>query len=538
MRKLFFILPLILLFSCQERVLDETIIHSNKKQIQFSINGKISDWTIYPDVNPDRLMVYCINNSNEVIFRTDTDTATFSVSNNDTIRFQIILNNLDTAYTEIVGVKDLPNKITDQEKLYWLSQVWSETKYNFVHIDQLNFDLDSLYNSLIPEALASANDYEYYRILQKFTASLKDGHSQVYGGREFNIFRDYIPVALQDFNNKVYITEVRKNAGLDSTWIGAEIIEIGDIPIIDYLKTNIFPYISASTNQHLWMQSVTKIQSGFKNKLFKATIKKTDGSIEKIELQRNGESTRTPEDEYYGSAINYSRNIVDLKWTDNNIAIISFNSFYPEEMAMNQFDAIAQIAEKASGVIIDLRRNGGGSTTVAWHLQKYLTKGDSFLNYSWETRINDGVKKANGNWKDQYKDYYLNKATKFERPEAISVSDTIKRIDCPTAILISRFTFSAAEDFLVNIYEVPGRPIIIGEETGGSTGSPLVVPGLPGDGYARICTRRICYPISGKRFVNSGIKPDIEVKQTIDNYLKGNDLILKKAVEEVSKAIK
>ena len=110
-----------------------------------------------------------------------------------------------------------------------------------------------------------------------------------------------------------------------------------------------------------------------------------------------------------------------------------------------------------------------------------------------------------------------------------------KPIACPAAILIGRFTFSAAEDFLVNLYEQPGRPVLIGEETGGSTGSPLVVNGLPGGGYARICTRRICYPVSYKRFVNQGVKPDVEVSQTIEDYLQGKDVVLEKAIDELNK---
>jgi len=35
--------------------------------------------------------------------------------------------------------------------------------------------------------------------------------------------------------------------------------------------------------------------------------------------------------------------------------------------------------------------------------------------------------------------------------------------------------------------------------------------------------------------VNGGIKPDIEVKQTIEDFLKGNDLVLEKAVKEINK---
>lgn len=536
MRKLLIIIPLIWLFSCTDKQVES--ISSTTTEVIVLINGKQTDWRISPEVYPDRLKVYCVYEENEVVFQTDTDTISLTVRKNDTIRFKIILNSTDTAYTEIVGVKDLPDIITDEEKLFWLSQIWSEIKYNFVNIDQLTFDLDSLYRTLIPEVLSTTNDFEYYQTLSKFTASLKDGHTQVSTNGQFFSYTDYIPVSLRDFNEKIYITHVRKSANLDSAWIGAELIEIDGLPTISYLEKYVFPYISASTKQHLWMQSVYKIQSGFKAKLFKVTIKKADGSIERIEIKRNGEAIRTPNDEYWGIPRDYSRNIVDLEWTDDSIAIISFNGFSPEDMAIREFDQIARKIQNAKGVIIDLRKNGGGSTVVAWHLQKYLTKGNSFLNFAWETRVSDGVLKANGNWQEEIEDYYLNRALRFEKAGAVTVPDSLKRITCPVVILIGRFTFSAAEDFLVNIYEVPDRPQLIGEETGGSTGSPLVVPGLPGGGYARICTRRICYPISEKRFVNGGVKPDIEVKQTIDDYLNDKDVVLERAIEQINKQLR
>jgi C-terminal processing protease CtpA/Prc len=304
------------------------------------------------------------------------------------------------------------------------------------------------------------------------------------------------------------------------------------------METKIFPYISASTEQHKWMQGIEKLQGGLKDEIFRGTIKKADGTVEKIEIQRNGEEIRTSHDQYWGPEYNYPQNLVELKWLANNIALLSFNRFDPEEEAIKEFDKLVPELYKAKGLIIDLRNNGGGSTEVAWHLQRYLTNNSYFLNYAWETRVNDGVRKANGNWIEEDKDYFLNKAYRFVKPDTIFVPDSVKRIKCPVVILIGRYTFSAAEDFLVNIYELPGRPKLIGEETGGSTGSPLVVPDLPGDGYARICTRRICYPVSYKRFVNSGIKPDIEVKKTIENYLQKKDVVLDKGITELTRMIR
>jgi C-terminal processing protease CtpA/Prc len=362
---------------------------------------------------------------------------------------------------------------------------------------------------------------------------MHDGHTQAIG--DFGAYTDYFPLRFMDFNKKVYITSVRKIPEYDSTWLGAELIEIEGIPTAQYLESKIFPYVSASTDQSLWMQGIYKLHSDLRDQPFTGSIRKRDGTITKLNLQRNGEATRTPNDKSWGPEITYPRDIVKLSWLQNDIALISFNKFQPEEEAIKEFDKIAKELNKAKGVIIDLRRNGGGSTDVALHLQKYLTKENHFINFASETRINDGYGKAQGNYREEYKNYFLNKAYRSDKPETIAVSDTIKRIKCPTVLLIGRYTFSAAEDFLVNIYEVPNRPKLIGEETGGSTGAPLVIPGLPGDGYARICALRICYPISGKPFVNCGIKPDIEVKQTIEDYLKGKDVVLDRAIIEIKK---
>jgi carboxyl-terminal processing protease len=530
MRHLLLLLAVISTISCSR---EQKIIHSNKKPIKVLINRKSTDWTISPEINPDILQVYCSNENNIVIFQTDIDSAVFSVRKNDTIRFGIILNSKDTAITEIIGIKDLPNKISNIEKVYWLGQEWAEIKYNFVNVDKLKFNLDSLYKSFIPLVLNSKNDFEYYKILQKFMASMHDGHSEVYGN--FYPYTDYVPVLFKDFNKKVYVVSVLKKPGQDSTWVGAELIEIEGIPTAKYLESNIFPYVSASTDQSLWMQGVYKLHSDLRDHPFRGSIRRRDGTIVKLDIQRNGEATRTPDDKYWGPKVINSGKIIELKWMDNDIALISFNRFEPEAEAIKEFDKVAKELDKAKGVIVDLRHNGGGSTGVAWHLQKYLTKGKQFLNYAWETRINDGAGKANGNWQEEYKNFFLNKAYRFEKPETITVLDTIKRIKCPTVILIGRYTFSAAEDFLVNIYEVPDRPELIGEETAGSTGSPLFIPGLPESGSMRICTRRICYPVSGKPFVNRGVKPDIEIKQTIEDYLNGKDVALDRAILELKK---
>jgi C-terminal processing protease CtpA/Prc len=81
---------------------------------------------------------------------------------------------------------------------------------------------------------------------------------------------------------------------------------------------------------------------------------------------------------------------------------------------------------------------------------------------------------------------------------------------------------------------MPGRPVLIGEETAGSTGAPLVIE-LPHEACARLCTLRALYPYSMKPFVNQGILPDIEAKPTVDEYIKGIDVAMLKAIDILNK---
>lgn len=72
------------------------------------------------------------------------------------------------------------NRLSDAEKLYGLSKVWSEAKYNFVYFDKLKLDWDSLYQASIPRVLQAKDTRSYYDVLRQFIAHLMDGHTSVW----------------------------------------------------------------------------------------------------------------------------------------------------------------------------------------------------------------------------------------------------------------------------------------------------------------------------------------------------------------------
>lgn len=424
-----------------------------------------------------------------------------------------------------------PSVNTPTDKIIGLSTIWSEIKYNFVNIDRIDFNIDSLYEITLPKVLSTTNDLDYYDELKNFLGAFNDGHTELLTTYNWNAYNDYTPAGIIEIDKKFYISSIRKNAALDSTLLGAEIIEIENMPTSEYVKKRVLPTISASTESHRWYQAPLKLQQGRKGTFLTGRIRKRDGSISDFSIPRNGETTRTDKDEYWGALSQNKRSPnIDLKWS-GDIAILEINAFYPETIITKIDSLAAIIKDNAKGLIIDLRRNGGGSSNVAFHLQKYITRNsDKFLSFGAQMRINDSYGRSQGNYRGEYRDFYLGKAYKTVTPDTIKIEESIQRFSCPIVILIGRYTFSAAEDFLINLYEVPNRPLLIGEATGGSTGAPLVV-NLPNNGIARICAVRMLYPYSLKPFANEGIQPDIVIKQNIDDYLNNQDVVLEKAID-------
>ena len=58
--------------------------------------------------------------------------------------------------------------------------IWKEADYNFPLFKQrpaLNWD--SAYQAFVPKALSAQSTIDYYRVLLRFVALLRDGHTQV-----------------------------------------------------------------------------------------------------------------------------------------------------------------------------------------------------------------------------------------------------------------------------------------------------------------------------------------------------------------------
>ncbi|MEO1552990.1 MAG: S41 family peptidase [Pseudomonadota bacterium] len=405
-----------------------------------------------------------------------------------------------------------------EDKLAGLSLLWSEAKYNFANFDLVpELDWNAEYRAMIPRVMASEDTYEYYRLLQEFIAKLEDGHANVYFPNvpEFNSGRSNVPAINYQWIEERLILDYVAGEEFEAAGVtrGDEIIAVDGQPLQEFADTQHRPYVSGSNKAYIDSRVYSwRLLKGPEGPL-ELTIKKQSGDIVTVQSRRPDWDTwraLTEAREPYAP---------NFRWEmlPENIAYVELNSFGNPEATQGFADNFEEIS-KADGIIFDVRKNGGGSSSFGYDVLSRLTQ-KSFAVSSWKTMNYRPAFRAWGYQTDS-----------FESTGNTWAPDPDQYYAGPVAVLSGTSTFSAAEDFLV-AFDVMDRGPIIGQASGGSTGQPLGFY-LPGGGTGRITTKRDTYP-DGSDFVGPGVQPDILAPPTVDAFIERRDLALESASQYI-----
>ena len=204
-----------------------------------------------------------------------------------------------------------------------------------------------------------------------------------------------------------------------------------------------------------------------------------------------------------------------LGW-QGNVAILTVNTMMGLDTIEEIDAAYAAIAERnASGLIIDLRENGGGAFAVRPLVSHLLTEAfdaGGFVSQPWNTSHDREPNKADleavepwEGWSVRtfWADVQTNPITR------ISFSPAEPVFDGPVYILTSKYTASAAE-LATDALRVADRVTIIGERTAGEMLSQTIFD-IPG-GFHLSLPIADYYSVVNGRIEGVGIEPDIEVE--------------------------
>ena len=175
----------------------------------------------------------------------------------------------------------------------------------------------------------------------------------------------------------------------------------------------------------------------------------------------------------------------EAKKLDGNVGYLDLRGFAPVDMGAPIADNYMKLLSTSDAVIIDLRKNGGGSPAMVQYLCSYFFDKHVHLN-SLYWREGDSTEEF----------WTLDKVGGEKLP------------DVPVFVLTSNYTFSGAEEFSYNM-QTQKRATLVGETTGGGAN-----PGgsLPINDKLRVFipTGKAINPITKTNWEGVGVVPEIK----------------------------
>lgn len=397
-------------------------------------------------------------------------------------------------------------EVDEAHRIAGLSLFWSEARYNFVHFDLVpGLDWNQAYLDFLPKVIAAKNLHDYYDVMMRFAPLLHDGHTNIDPPEAmWNEFYARPPIRTAMIDGHVLITTVRSPKLASLVRVGDEIVTIDGQDVRPYAQKHVVPYVSSSTPQDALVRAYDyQLLQGDHRHPVTLGLKNASGSVRSVQLSREKDSTAKPAPAF------------EWRMLPGGVAYFAVNEFEDEE-GVKAFERALPEILKAKGLILDVRRNGGGSDAMAARILSYLTDQPILGSRS---RSPDYVPldRASGGSYVAWKEW---KAPSFRM-------ERDRHVNGPVVLLVGPRTFSAAEDFVV-AFDAMKRGTLMGETTGGSTGQPLELS-LPGGGTARICAKHDSYP-DGREFVGKGISPQITVAPTVEDIRAGRDPVIQRAV--------
>lgn len=438
------------------------------------------------------------------------------------------------------------NQISKIDKLYGLTNYFQEVNYNFVYFNKVDkAEWNERYKSLLSN-VDRLNDFEYYLELQKLSALLNDGHTQVYLPEylqsqliqsEFGDFKFYTDL----IEGKVVVVRVT-TTHKDILPIGTEILKVNGQEVQQYMNEKVRPYLSVSSPHVKDKRAAQLVFRNTKGSAYHLEFKTPKGKTGTLDLVL----APTENKDLYPKFPSVST--FSSKWLKNGIYYVKILSFEKSSI-YDDFLKVLPELKKATGIIIDIRYNGGGSSAVSRKVAQHFIKDSLIYGAKNQSRLIIPTDRALGTFLtaqdtlEGKKEWGLNKEETLMYYKSaqgylyhtypsspIKIATDVQKVIVPTVILTGSTTASAAEDFLIYTSQQPHIKRI-GEFTNGSTGQPLTV-NLPNGGEAWICTKKVTFP-DGAEFVGKGIKPDVKAEYTLRDLLKNEDAVLIKAIEEL-----
>ncbi|MEJ7821579.1 MAG: S41 family peptidase [Chitinophagaceae bacterium] len=400
----------------------------------------------------------------------------------------------------------------EKDNLITLIIAWNIIKYEAPHLKLAETNWDSLLEHYIPIAATTKSPEKFEYIMAKMLSKIRDSHNfMTLPNYENNLGNFYLPFNIAFVENKNIVKQIDTAACKNFNIHLGDIVETIDGENVNDLRDS-FRNISRGGHIKVIDNEVDEfyLPKVKGNQPIKITFKKADNSLTTSDIHPIAKR------KLYDPIKQKAKN----KFYTINDTISYINLMYSAAKdirnALNKF-------HNSKCIIIDNRGYPSGKTYSAL-FNRLTGNNDRIINY---------YKQNNTTFTGTFPEKFLSNPYYHLRGYANVLKPFYKKFKGKIIVLFDESTLSHAEFRNQGFTFIKNNVITVGRNTAGADGA-IYFRHLPGKIRIGFTGDIVIFP-NGMSTQKKGMAPDYYVEDTIDSIRKGEDDILKKAIEIAAK---
>ena len=398
-------------------------------------------------------------------------------------------------------------RLTAKDRQEVFEKVWREIHDHYYDASYNGVDWNEVHRRYAPLVQATRKDQEFYALMSQMTSELHDAHTRFNSPEQWKSFRRQqgvtVGFSVDDVDGKTAVTSVIP--GTDAARAGIEpgmvVLRVDDAPVAERIAEIEKKRLPSSSERATRWFIYNRVFAGPADTPVKVALQRGDGSVFEVSVRR----------QIYSAAPEVTTHVLP----SGNV-YIRFDGF--QRPITKEFRQALQKFRDAPGLIVDLRRNGGGDLAVLLPIAGYFF-GQKTLFAKDSTRTGKPLSSYVG---------------LFKLPLQLYVGHPGELIySGPVVILVDAHSASSSEVFAAGMQDTQRAKVIGSQSCGCVLG--IAKPRVMKGGGVLEMSEVLWFSPKGRKLEGTGIIPDKIVVPSVADLQRRRDPVLAEADKSLVK---